>query len=161
MVEITYNNSTKKTFPGLLSPVYLIMGDDAALKHEVVEKLLAEALDPSFADFDRETIDFGAGGDGGEGDDPAGRLLSAAASAPFMSPRRVVVGVSVQRLSKEAQDTVALGVKSLPILPNLMRRCAGVRSGTPKRQAGGELSQKSGLYDWLCCDLPGARCEGS
>jgi DNA polymerase III delta subunit len=30
-----------------------------------------------------------------------------------MSPRRVVVGVSVQRLSKEAQDTVALGVKSL------------------------------------------------
>lgn len=120
MSEISYNSATKNSFPGELSPVYLIQGDDAALKREAVGKILDQALDPSFADFDRETIDFGAGGDGAEEDDPAGRILAAAASAPFMSSRRTVVATSVQKLSKESQDNIALGVKSLGALSCLV-----------------------------------------
>lgn len=113
MAEVSYNQivATGRPFPEPLQRVYLVTGADDALKHEAVQRLMAAGLDPSFADFDRETIDLGAGGDAGEsGEDPVVKILSAVNSMPFGSPRRVVTALSVQRLSKERQDALAAGV---------------------------------------------------
>jgi DNA polymerase-3 subunit delta len=114
MSELSYNRIPSGSFPGELSKVYLILGDDDALKREAIAKILDSALDPSFADFDKETLDFGAGGDGaGDQDSAALRILAAANSAAFMSPRRVVLANSIQRLSKDDQDSLALGIEHL------------------------------------------------
>lgn len=100
--------------PSQLSTVYLIVGGDDSLKRELTRKLLEIALDPGFSDFDSETIDLGPGFDAPDGEaDPSLRIQSAAALAPFMSPRRVVTVASVQRLPKERQTSLAEGLKSL------------------------------------------------
>jgi DNA polymerase-3 subunit delta len=97
-----------------LSRVYLLAGSDDQLKRELLARLQELALDPDFADFDRETVDLGPGSNIPDGEsDPATRILSAAGMAPFMSARRVVVVTSVQRLPKERQSALADGVKQL------------------------------------------------
>jgi len=115
MPEIVYNQAVaaSKSFPGTLTRVYLVAGADDALKREVLHRLYEAGLDPSFADFDRETIDLGAGGDGMEDGDPVVKILSAANSSPFGSPRRVVTVLSIQRLSKERQEALAAGMPKL------------------------------------------------
>ncbi len=119
MPEQTYTQvmsslSAKNFSPTQLSSIYLVTGSDDSLKREIVTRLLTLGLDPDFADFDRETIDFGAGSSAPDGEaDPAPRILSAAGMAPFMSPRRVVVVTGVQRLTKERQGALAAGIKQL------------------------------------------------
>src|SRR5579862_1467942 len=122
MPEISF--ATSKNSSGLLEPfsrVYLLVGSDDALKREAVERLLDAGLDPGFADFDRETIDLGAGGNAmEESEDPAVQVLAAAASAPFGSPRKVVIVRSVQRLSKDRQEVLAAGISKLGALTLLV-----------------------------------------
>jgi len=105
---------SKSAAAAQLSTVYLLAGSDDSLKREVVARLQDMALDPGFADFDRESIDLGPGSNIPDGEsDPALRILGAAGMAPFMSPRRVVLVTSVQRLPKERQLALAEGVKQL------------------------------------------------
>jgi DNA polymerase-3 subunit delta len=124
MSEISFASATSKNSAGLLAPlarVYLLLGGDDALKREATEQLLEAGLDPGFADFDRETIDLGAGGNAAEdGEDPCVQILSAAGSAPFGSPRKVVIVRSVQRLAKDRQDTLAAGLAKLGALTLLI-----------------------------------------
>ena len=136
MPEIPYNASGSKTAafpPEPLSRVYLLTGSDDALKHEALTRLRAAALDPGFADFDQETVDLTAGS-GEEGTDPVARILEAANSAPFASPRKVVTVVSAQRLPKERQEALAenlarLGALSLLIL---VADAVEMEAGKPK-----------------------------
>jgi DNA polymerase-3 subunit delta len=124
MPEISFATTASKNGAGLLEPlaqVYLLLGGDDALKREATERLLDAGLDPSFADFDRETIDLGAGGNAAEnGEDPTVQILSAAASAPFGSPRKVVIVRSIQRLAKDRQEALAAGVSKLGALTLLI-----------------------------------------
>lgn len=114
MPEIRYSSSSKAGFTEPLARVYLLIGGEDALKREAAARLVEAGIDPSFADFDRETLDFGAGGSAGEnGEDPAVKILAAASSAPFGSPRKVVIATSIQRLSKDRQEAVAAGLAKL------------------------------------------------
>lgn len=114
MPEIRYASSSKAGFTEPLARVYLLVGADDALKREASARLVEAGLDPSFADFDRETLDFGAGGAGLEnGEDPAVKILAAASAAPFGSPRKVVTATSIQRLSKDRQEALAAGLARL------------------------------------------------
>ena len=138
MPELIYGKSTSEKFPGDPARVTLLTGGDDALKREAMGRLLKAALDPAFADFDRETIDLGAGGDGNEGgEDPVVKILAAASAAPFMSPRRVVLVESVQRLSKERQDALAEGLGKLGALSCL------ILMADPQEYEGGRPKGKS------------------
>lgn len=159
MAEIAYGKVAASKFPGPLSRVYLVVGSDDALKREALAKLRAAALDPAFADFDQETIDLGAGGDGLEGgDDPVVKILAAATAAPFMSPKRVVNVLSVQRLSKERQDALASGLDKLGELSCLIM-VAGAQefeAGRPKGKSVETSLRKAVVAAGvvIVCDAP-------
>jgi len=162
MAEMAYSKVAGGAFPGELARIYLIVGSDDALKHEAISRLLNVALDPAFADFDRESIDLGAGGDGSEGsDDPVVRILSAAAAAPFMSPRRVVMASSVQRLTKERQEALADGLKRVGALSCLILVADAQEfdGGKPKGKSVENALKKAAILEGvvLVCDAPDAR----
>lgn len=115
MPEVAYNSAKNGAgFTDPLAKVYLLIGSDDALKREAVGRLVEAGLDASFADFDRETLDFGAGGNATEdGDDPAMRILAAAGAVPFGSPRKVVTVNGVQKLAKDRQEALAAGIGRL------------------------------------------------
>ncbi|MDR3708439.1 MAG: DNA polymerase III subunit delta [Capsulimonadaceae bacterium] len=162
MAEIAYGKSAADKFPGALSRVYLIVGGDDALKREALHRLYAAALDPAFADFDRETIDLGAGGDGNDGgEDPVVKILSAASAAPFMSPRRVVNVLSVQRLAKERQEALANGLARLGELSCLILVASAqeFEAGRPKGKSVENALRKAAAAAGVVvvCDAPEAR----
>jgi DNA polymerase III delta subunit len=144
-----------------LSTVYLIQGGDDSLKREVTQRLLELALDPGFADFDRETIDLGPGSSVPDGEsDPTSRILSAVGMAPFMSPRKVVVVASVQRLPKERQLSLAEGVKQLGAvsLLILIADAPEFEAGRPKgRQLEAVFKKSVAAFGTVInCDAPQA-----
>lgn len=162
MAEENYSKIGKGKFPGALSPVYLIVGSDDALKREAVSALLAAALDPAFADFDREAISFGAGADPGDStEDPVVRILSAASAAPFMSPRRVVTVASVERLAKDRQEALAEGLAKLGSLSCLILQADAqeIEAGKPKGKSVENALKKAAAAHGtvLICDAPDAR----
>lgn len=161
MPEVSYNQaaSSGKSFPGAIDRVYLVLGSDDALKREAIHRLCDAALDPAFSDFDRETIDLGAGGDGLEGaDDPVVKILAAAGSMPFGSPRRVVTVLSVQRLSKERQEALGSGLQKLGELTLLILVADGqeMEAGRPKGKSveNALKKQAAAVGTVLVCDAP-------
>jgi DNA polymerase III subunit delta len=129
-MELEYAGIAAKGFPQPLARVYLLAGSDDALKREALAALTASLVDPNFADFDREERDVPSSGAGTEGTF-AMQLLSAAATIPFSSPRRVVVATNAQRLSKEDQDALAAGLSSLGDFA-----CLILIAGAPEYDAG-------------------------
>jgi DNA polymerase-3 subunit delta len=160
--EVSYAAVTKGSFPDPLARVYLVVGADDALKHEAVGRILTAALDPAFADFDREAIDLGAGGDGMDGsEDPVVKILSAAGAAPFMSPKRVVQVSSIQRLPKERQEALADGISHLGELSCLIlvADAQEFEGGKPKgKQVENALRKAAAAHGiMLTCDSPEAK----
>lgn len=96
----------------LLEPlrrVYLLYGEDDTQKDEIVEAICAVALDPSFADFDSETLDTASTG--------VEDILASAGMAPFGSPYRVVVvrGAEVYRRREKSANAerLAQGIEKI------------------------------------------------
>ncbi len=101
-----------KGFPAPIQRVYLFIGSDDALKREALQKLTVPLLDDSFADFDREERDIPPTG-AGEPGEAARAILASAGGVPMASERRVVIVTNVQRLSKDDQELLALGLSKL------------------------------------------------
>jgi len=142
-----------------LARVYLLLGSDDSLKREILARLQELALDPDFADFDRETIDLGPGSSIPDGEsDPAVRILGAAGMAPFMSPRRVVFVASVHRLPKERQSVLADSVKQLGAVSLLIMVADAPEweAGRPKgRQLEASFKKTIATYGTVVnCDAP-------
>jgi DNA polymerase III subunit delta len=161
MPEISYNIVAKKpgTFPpDPLPTVILFAGSDDGLKREAVKRVNQVALDESFADFDHETIDLSLGSQGDDMADPVARIIEAAAAAPFSSPKRVVTVLSLQKLSKERQEALALLLPRLSPLSLLIliADAPEMEAGKPKgKQIENSLRKaavKSGVV--LVCDSP-------
>lgn len=105
-MEIDYNKIVRSGFQEPHGRVYLFQGSDDALKAEGVRRLTSELIDPDFRDFDyeeREIPPSGTSEDGGY----ARVILSAVATAPMFSKRRVVVATNVQRFKKSDADDLA------------------------------------------------------
>ena len=101
-----------KGFPKPAERVYLLTGSDDALKREAVQKLTEPLLDASFADFDREERDIPPTG-AGEAGETARAILASAGGVPIASERRVVIVTNIQRLGKDDQESLALGLAKL------------------------------------------------
>jgi DNA polymerase III delta subunit len=163
MAELVYNSVSRK--PGLfpqnpLPLVYLLVGSDDGLKHEALSRINESALDPAFADFDRETIDLSLGSASEDSADPVSRIAEAVGTVPFSSPRRVVTVVSVQKLTKERQDLLAAFLPKLPALTLLLliADATETEGGRPKGKQV-ELSLRKAVAKAgtvLVCDAPEA-----
>ena len=157
-MELDYARLGAKGFPRPLSSVYLFTGSDDALKREAVRRLTEPLLDSSFADFDREDRDVSSSGAAGDGE-VARQILASAGGAPMASERRVVVVSNIQRLGKEDEELLALGLPKLGSLSCLVL-IAGAReyeAGKAKGPAvGTKLANalaKAGTI--VLCDAPG------
>ncbi len=128
-MELDYARLGAKGFPKPILRVYLLQGSDDALKREALEKLTAPLLDASMTDFDRDEREASSAG-AGEGDF-ARQTLASACSVPLLSERRVVVVNSVQRLAKEDQDALAVGLTGLGA-----QSCLVLIAGAPEYEAG-------------------------
>ncbi|MHB0912353.1 MAG: DNA polymerase III subunit delta [Armatimonadota bacterium] len=96
-----------------MKSVYLFSGESDARKTSAVQKLISDFVDPAFEEFDLEKLDGDSAG--------AEEILSAAATLPFASERKVVVVARAERLSSDAQSRIAafipkLGEKSCLVL---------------------------------------------
>lgn len=145
--------------PESLARVYLLFGSDDSLKREVLQRLYAVGLDPSFSDFDREVADFGPGSSVPSGEsDPVRRIIGAVSLAPFASPRRVVLAASVQRLTKDRQVALAEVLPSLPAtaLLILYADASDVEAGRPKgRQVENVLKKAAAVHGVAVnCETP-------
>lgn len=86
--------------------VVLLTGAEAARKSAEAERLLAEAVDADWADFDRETLEGSAA--------IADRILSAAATVPMGTGRRAVLVRDTQQMEAEEQRRLAEGLGRIP-----------------------------------------------
>jgi DNA polymerase-3 subunit delta len=79
-------------------PVYLIFGEQDLLLEQALDKLKSEVGQVADLDFNMETF----GGESADADD----IVAACNTLPFASERRLVVVLGVEKLSKEATDTL-------------------------------------------------------
>lgn len=106
---------------------YLLTGDDDFSKQRKLEALLAELIDPDFADFDLERM---------EGDTAAAdRIMAGLGIPPFSSPRRVVLVKYANRMDESEQKKLA---SLLPQTPNagcliLVTPAAEIKDGKPRK----------------------------
>lgn len=98
-----------------LKTVYLFSGEVDPRRDSAVEKILIQALDPDYTDFDLERFD----GNGASGES----IISAAAMVPFGSPRKVVIVDRIERLIPDDQLRVAA------FIPKLGRSCLILLAG--------------------------------
>ena len=108
--------------------IIVISGADPVRKQQTVETLVAEA-DTDFVDFDLETMDADTA--------TAERILSAAATVPFGSKRRVVLVKDAHRLDAEEQKRLGAGLGLIPA-SGLVVLAAGdpvVEDGKVRRQS--------------------------
>ncbi len=147
-----------KGFPAPIQRVYLFVGSDDALKREALKKLTTPLLDPGFADFDREERDIPPTG-AGEPGEAARAILASAGGVPMASERRVVIVTNVQRLGKDDQELLALGLPKLGDLTCLVL-IAGATEYDAGKAKGKSLSikltnavGKNGAT--VACDTPG------
>lgn len=156
-MELDYTKLTKG-FPAPIQRVYLFVGSDDALKREALKKLTAPLLDSDFADFDREERDIPPTG-AGEPGEAARAILASAGGVPMASERRVVIVTNVQRLGKDDQELLALGLPKLGDLTCLVL-IAGATEYDAGKAKGKSLSikltnavGKNGAT--VACDTPG------
>jgi DNA polymerase III delta subunit len=100
-----------------------LTGSEAGRKTAEAQRLLAEAADETFADFDAETLD-GAGA-------TAERVLSAVATAPLGAGKRVVLVRDAQQMEAEEQRRIAAGLVRIPASGLLI-----LQTGTPIMEDG-------------------------
>lgn len=86
---MTPDDAKARARKGEVLPVYLVVGEEARLRDEVVAAVRAAALDGGLADLNEEKLTAG--------ESPVDRALEAAATLPMMAKRRVVVVRSVER----------------------------------------------------------------
>ncbi len=84
-------------------PVWAVVGPEDMTRHQVVEAITARFLDPSFADFDLDTVDASAL--------DANRLLGAWRTLPLGSPRRVVIARNLEDAQAGEIGKLAEGIK--------------------------------------------------
>ncbi len=156
-MELDYAKLTKG-FPAPIQRVYLFVGSDDALKREALKKLTTPLLDASYADFDREERDIPPTG-AGEPGEAARAILASAGGVPMASERRVVIVTNVQRLGKDDQELLALGLPKLGDLTCLVL-IAGATEYDAGKAKGKSLSikltnaiGKNGAT--VQCDTPG------
>ena len=156
-MELDYAKLTKG-FPAPTERVYLLVGSDDALKREALKRLTTPLLDPGFADFDREERDVPPTG-AGEPGEAARAILASAGGVPMASERRVVIVTNVQRLGKDDQELLALGLPKLGDLTCLVL-IAGATEYDAGKAKGKSLSikltnaiGKNGAV--VQCDTPG------
>ena len=156
-MELDYAKLTKG-FPTPTERVYLFVGSDDALKREALKKLTTPLLDASYADFDREERDIPPTG-AGEPGEAARAILASAGGVPMASERRVVIVTNVQRLGKDDQELLALGLPKLGDLTCLVL-IAGATEYDAGKAKGKSLSikltnaiGKNGAT--VQCDTPG------
>jgi DNA polymerase III delta subunit len=132
-MELTYTQIAAKGFPTPIQRVYLLHGSDDALKREALTRLTSPLLDPSFADFDRDAREVppSGAGDSGTTERWATQILASACGVPMASERRVVIVEGIQRLSKDDQDALAVGLETLGSLS-----CLVLVAGAPEYEAG-------------------------
>ena len=130
-MELNYAQIAAKGFPKPIQRVYLLHGTDDALKREALKRLTEPLLDPSFADFDRETREISPTG-GGATDE------SLAASDPRLGGRGAD-GVGAARGDRRGRAAAGQGGSGRAgggsgkaggaVVPGAGRRRAGVRCG--------------------------------
>lgn len=147
-----------KGFPKPIERVYLFLGSDDALKREALQKLTEPLLDPSFADFDREERDIPPTG-AGEAGEAARAILASAGGVPMASEKRIVIVTSIQRLGKEDQEALALGLPKLGDLSCLVLVAGATEydGGKAKGKAVGTklLNAIGKAGATVLCDAPG------
>ena len=147
-----------KGFPKPIERVYLFLGSDDALKREAHQKLTEPLLDQSFADFDCEERDIPPTG-AGEVGEAARAILASAGGVPMASERRVVIVTNIQRLGKDDQEALALGLPKLGDLSCLVLVAGATEydAGKAKGKAVGTklLNAIGKAGATVLCDAPG------
>jgi DNA polymerase-3 subunit delta len=97
-----YTPARLKELLSPVRPVYILFGEEETLKDEIVEALRSAVLDPSFADFDCETLDAAV--------TSVEEILASAGAAPFGSEYRLVIvkGAEVYRRREKSADAERL-----------------------------------------------------
>lgn len=111
-----------------LQRVYLLHGADDRLKDEAIDTIRAATVDPSYHDFDSETLDAF--------DSSAETILAAANQVPFASPRRMVIVRTAElyrRREKQSDaEQLAVGIPLLGESACLVLRAGAGEDGTRK-----------------------------
>lgn len=156
-MELDYSKLAKG-FPKPIERVYLFLGNDDALKREALQKLTEPLLDSSFADFDREERDIPPTG-AGEAGEAARAILASAGGVPMASEKRVVIVTNIQRLGKDDQELLALGLPKLGDLSCLVLVAGATEydAGKAKGKAVGTklLNAIGKAGATVLCDAPG------
>jgi DNA polymerase III subunit delta len=103
--------------------VILLTGAESGRKLAEAQRLLKEAVDESFADFDAETLD----GDNATAD----RALAGVATVPLGEGRRAVLIRDTQQMDAEEQKRLAAGLGRIPASGLLI-----LHTGTPVTEDG-------------------------
>jgi DNA polymerase III delta subunit len=109
--------------------VVLLTGSEAGRKSAEAQRLLTEAADETFADFDAETLDGATA--------TAERVLSGVATVPLGAGKRVVLVRDTQQMEAEEQKRIAAGLARIPASGFLILHTGTpiVEDGKAKRQS--------------------------
>ncbi|MES2464294.1 MAG: DNA polymerase III subunit delta [Armatimonadota bacterium] len=109
--------------------IFLITGGEAGRKLAEAQSLIAQNVDPEFADFDAETMDGAA--------TTADRILGGVATYPIGSGKRVVLVKDTQQMDGEEQKRLAAGLGGIAPVCLLILHTGTpiVEDGKTKRQS--------------------------
>ncbi len=130
-MEIVYSKSVMSQHLQNPLSIYVLFGDDDHSKNEAIDLLVAELIDPDFADFDFEILDA----DNNSVED----ILSSSSMVPFNSKRRLVIvrGAQVFKKRDKTSDIERLidGISKLSSVVTLVFRVASDEEGSRAKTA--------------------------
>ena len=129
MARSSAKAKTTETVPEGPARVLLLIGAEAGRKSAEAQRLLNDAVDESFADFDAETMDGNIA--------TADRILSAVATVPLGEKKRGILVKDTQQMEAEEQKRLAAGLARIPESGFLILHTGTpvVEDGKTKRQS--------------------------
>lgn len=126
-MEVVYSPARAAALTSPLRPLYLVHGEDAVRREEVVALLRTAMVDDAFADFDYEVLDATAA--------TAGRIATAAGVVPLASERRLIVvrhAEALRRRERQADAEALASALERPGAACVALVCGGEEAGRGK-----------------------------